>query len=124
MARLANGQALDACFAALVSAAIAGERCPQNGSIGVHKQYTSQLARDGWIKIEISGQNYRAITILTGPHKGKSTAADPSKQRVWRVIDANGSHRVGLRSDQMPRVRHTGGKVSAPKPMGDWDYRV
>lgn len=92
--RLDNGQALEACFAALERAAIAGERCPMNGQSCIDSDYTTGLARAGRIKVEISGRNFRRVTILVGVHAGKQTAPDPTGMRVWKVVDRRGAYRL------------------------------
>lgn len=83
---------IERVFTALVQCAITGERCTQNDGLGNRgADCIRALASSGRIRIEISGRNYRKVTILTGPHAGKSTAADPTGMRVWRVLDKTGS---------------------------------
>lgn len=92
--RALNGEALDNCFASIERAACEGARCPTNGNCGVETAYVIELARQGRIRIEISGHNYRTVTILTGPNAGKRTRPDPSGRMSWRVFDTIGGHRV------------------------------
>lgn len=78
---------LDQVFACFVSAALAGKRCPQSHELPAGSPALSrELARQGRIKIEISGHNYRTVEILTGPHAGKRTVGDPDRRAPWRVI--------------------------------------
>lgn len=114
-------QALEICFGTIGEAATRGDRCPVNGICGVHTPLTNALAMAGMIRVEISGQNYRTIFILDGEHAGKNTKAGPG--RVWKVIDKDGTRLVGPRHDE--RAQHTKrARPSAPKLIGDWDYRV
>ena len=89
---------LDQTFALLVGVALRGERCPHSHWDRLHFQapaeppsdlissdHVTALARQGRILVEISGRNYRTVTILEGPHAGKKTAPDPSG-RVWKTI--------------------------------------
>lgn len=84
----------DDVFDILEACAVTGERCPDNETKGLGRALIPDLARAGRIRIDISGHNYRTVTILTGPHAGKSTAPDPSGRRVWRTIDSAGSHKI------------------------------
>ena len=105
-----NGRrTLDETFAILVAAALKGERCPlshwertpdqrrvekppqliDNGAI-------SKLAKQGKILIEISGRNYRTITILVGEHAGKYTAVDPTGAHVWQTIGVKRTLNTGV----------------------------
>ncbi len=71
---------LDREFGLLERAAAAGERCPQSGNFGPLKShFTTALARAGRIRIEIYAHNWRVVTILDGPHRGKRTAETPYK---------------------------------------------
>lgn len=64
----------------------------------------SKLAGEGRILIEISGQNWRTVTILEGPHKGKTTMKNPDpKAYVWQTIG---------------RVQTIRGNPKQPKRMG------
>ena len=70
---------LDKTFDMLVAAAVLGERCPQSPPHGIlNKQAPGILARAGKIRIEIFMHNYRVVTIMDGPHKGKQTKAPPN----------------------------------------------
>lgn len=72
---------LDKAFALLVDCAVKGERCPITAGPKAHPflvpDQITALKRGGRIKVTISGQNWRTVTILTGEHAGKTTAADP-----------------------------------------------
>jgi len=99
-------QNLDATFAVLVAKAVAGERCPQRGRIntdGLNSAWVVELAHAGRIRIEISGQNYRTVEILKGPHKGKTTAPDPHRSRPWKIIDQNGTRTLSGSVRSPPR---------------------
>lgn len=82
--------ALDLCFAALESAAVNNQRCPLNRTAGgpseVCSAYISELARLGRIRVDISGQNYRAVKLLAGPHAGKSTLPHPDGHPTWKIV--------------------------------------
>jgi hypothetical protein len=74
---------IEECFALLEKAAIAGERCPQGAPFGPLQPHdTMALARAGRILIEIR----RTVTILTGPHAGKKTLADPSGCAPYKIV--------------------------------------
>lgn len=85
--------ALECCFNAIVRAATEGKRCPENGSFGVDSRFTTELARRGRIRVEISGRNYRTVIILLGEHAGKSTTPHPQGAKPWKVIDTRGNRR-------------------------------
>jgi hypothetical protein len=104
---------LDKALALLVDIASAGARCPATCGPDAHSLLRSEhivyLAKRGDIRSEISGRNWRQITILTGPHAGKKTAPNPNeKARVWRTMDAN-----GVEWNTIAR----GHEVSAPRPL-------
>ena len=66
---------LDRNFKLLEDAAVAGERCPQthpHGPIDVNA--ITELVAAKRIRSEVYRSNYRVVTILAGPHKGKTTA--------------------------------------------------
>jgi hypothetical protein len=86
---------LDKAFAILEAAAVAGERCPENGTMGLNAGVVPALARAGRIRIAICLHNYRIVTLLSGPHAGKSTAPHPDGRKPWKVIDAGGTRRLG-----------------------------
>lgn len=87
MSKTPNLEKVEACFRAIVAAAIEGKRCPENDTQGVSSYLTTFLAREGRIRIEISGHNYRRIVILTGDHAGKATAPDPTGRKPWKILD-------------------------------------
>lgn len=103
---------LDKVSATLEGCACRGERCPQNNTHGIAQAAVSALARAGRIRIEISGQNWRQVFILAGPHAGKATAANPLGARAWKIIGANGT-RVNGRLI-VPRSRR---QPSAPRAL-------
>jgi hypothetical protein len=72
-----------------------GARCPMNSELPVGaKQMLPDLAREGKIKIEVSGHNWRTVTILEGPEKGKKTAPDPTGSLPYITIDGEGTKRT------------------------------
>jgi hypothetical protein len=106
---------LKECFALLEAAAAAGERCPMNfdrrigGNQAVQAGLVRMLARLGRIRVEISGRNFRTVTILEGPHAGKHTQRDQNRWVVWKVIDKNGARTIA--APQSPRRQ----QPSAPR---------
>lgn len=83
---------IDRAFALIEQAALKGERCPQNYPFGpLRSVEVEQLYEQGRVRGEISGPNYRRMTILTGPNKGKSTAPDPHGHPPWKIMGAAGS---------------------------------
>lgn len=77
----------DEVFAFLGECAAQGRRCPENETEGLSGHNMPALCRDGKIRVEISGQNFRQVHILVGPHAGKSTAPNPnSKLKPWKVM--------------------------------------
>jgi hypothetical protein len=81
-------------FKILEQCATAGKRCPENSTEGVGHGIIPALARAGRIRVEISGQNYRTVTIMVGPHAGKSTAPNPTGAAVYRILDGEGDRRI------------------------------
>lgn len=75
-------------FATIVDAAVKGERAPQNDVLPTGA--TSQLARAGYIKVEVYAHNWRVIEIRSGEHKGKRTQATPHKGegKPYKVVEA------------------------------------
>ncbi len=69
-------------FAVLEKAAAAGDRCPMAKTDGLTSTLTSALARAGKIRIDVYAHNWRVVTILVGPHAGKSTLGAPNPH--WR----------------------------------------
>ena len=78
-------QKINASFAIIECAAANGERCPMNWDLPISSA-PGHLAREGKIRIDISGHNYRQVTILVGPYAGKSTSPDPSGALPWMVV--------------------------------------
>lgn len=71
-------------FNLIERAAIKGERAPTNVSMDnpngqLHSGVTSQLLKQGKIRVEVYAHNWRVIEILTGPNAGKRTAMPPYK---------------------------------------------
>ena len=96
-----SDRALDRAFDILERAAVNGERCPcargPNKISGITNKAIITLARTGRIFIEVSAHNWRRVTILTGPHKGKSTAPNPLKSaRAHLTVGTDGTHYKSL----------------------------
>lgn len=72
----------------IVQAARKGERAPANLYNGgtLYPPAVRFLCDSGWMRIEVSGKNFRRIFILKGPHAGCSTAPDPHGGTVYRLI--------------------------------------
>ena len=69
---------LDGTFALLEATAIKNERCPQNYPHGpLTTSIITALARAGRIKVEVFARNWRVVTIMDGPHRGKRTKLAP-----------------------------------------------
>src|SRR5258708_4452478 len=82
-------QAIDRAFALIEVAAAKGERAPQGEPHGPLANGTvTALYRAGRIRGAIYTGNWRVLTVLTGPHKGKSTAPPPAGGRPYRIIDS------------------------------------
>lgn len=81
-----DAQRKELIFGLIVEAALSGERCPTSIDISMQHDltnssvYFSMLARDGRIRIEISGRNWRTVWICDGEHRGKSTQT-PARAR-------------------------------------------
>ena len=77
---------LQALYDCLEGFAIKGERCPtmpQLTKLG-HSSGTppSVLARMGYIMIDVYAHNWRVVTIMCGPNKGRHTEMPANKD--WR----------------------------------------
>ena len=121
-----NGRrTLDETFAILVAAAVKGERCPLSNwerlpfqeqgeppTALVCSNQLQKLARAGRIVIEVSGRNYRTVTILVGPHAGKKTAPDPKDGRIWQTIGVTRTLNTSVTRRPEPRG------PSAPRMIG------
>lgn len=94
--RTSKIQTHDEAFALIEATAIAGARCPMNRANGgtLDPHAVTALVRTGRIRIEISGHNWRCVIILTGPHAGAKTAADPTGAAVWKVIEYSHGRRT------------------------------
>jgi hypothetical protein len=96
---------IERTFTAFEHAAAHGLRAPMNNTNGVRTDAATQLAFDGRIKIEIGGHNWRRVTILTGPHAGKATRADPLGGRIYKIIDADGVRMIRQAAAPPRRLR-------------------
>jgi hypothetical protein len=71
---------LDRNFALIEAAASKGDRCPQAKPFGpLDAAAPAALARAGRIRIEVFMHNFRVVTMMDGPHKGKQTQAAPKQ---------------------------------------------
>lgn len=74
-------------FKIIERVAFTKDRCPINDDLPPNAGAALRnLARNGHVRIEISGRNWRQVFILTGPNKGLSTAPNPLGDKVYRVI--------------------------------------
>ena len=99
-------QFIAAAWARVQLAAEKGERCPQNYSEGITTEAMASLAKDGFVRILISGANWRTVHILKGPQSGKSTMPDPKGDRVYKIIGTHGAQMI----PKPPRQRGTPSK--------------
>lgn len=77
---------LERNFEIVVRAVLAGERCPATHPHGpLASGAIPALVRAGRIRSEVYALNFRRVTILTGPHAGKSTAHHPRGFQPWRI---------------------------------------
>ncbi len=114
-ARQHSPETLDQTFAILEGYAIRGERCPENGTNGIEPGVIPALARAGRLRIEISGHNFRRVTLPTGAHAGAATASDPTGAQPWKTIDHCGTFTRGkLVSADAASLRKA---PSAPRPL-------
>lgn len=113
MDRRKDPVALARTLAAVTRAAVAGARCPENEKYSdVTSDRLGVLARNGKIRIEISGRNYRQIFILAGPHKGARTAPNPHGHMIWKIVDRAGNRRLNIGDES---IRHVA--PSAPRVL-------
>ena len=91
-------------FEIFVETALKGERCPSSNppdytldklclvkrGTNAPKNAAGELARLGFVRVEISGKNWRTIEILRGEHAGKRTKEDPTGAKPYRILDAKG----------------------------------
>ena len=107
---------LHVLFQRLCDCAIRGERCPTADQLAGLPP-PSELAHAGKIRIEVFARNWRVVTILTGPHAGKSTMRDPAGVRgakPYRVIDGSS---LTTRGSIPPEQRRAPWKPGDPKPV-------
>lgn len=91
---------MNAAFKLLEAKAVAGERCPFSDQIPGGSPAVSTQAHLGRIRVEIFAQNFRRVTILVGPNKGKHTANPPLRDghlpNPYLVVDGTGTRRNGV----------------------------
>lgn len=105
--RGAPRETLDAVFALIERAAIAGERCPNKDQIGAFLteqgltrrgdspgDMTTALARHGRLRLTVHTHNWRVAEILAGPNAGTKTKARPNGGSCYMVVDRDGPRRV------------------------------
>ena len=100
---------LEHALKVVTEAAIAGRRCPENGTEGMRMGDIALLARMGKIRIEIYALNYRRVVILEGEHANKATAPHPTGKKPWKVLDGAGT-----------RMRHRAVAPSRQKGAEPW----
>jgi hypothetical protein len=111
---------LESAFAQIEAAAVAGARCPFSEQVAGGSASFGRLAREGRILVEVSMHNFRKVTILAGPNKGKHTAEPPldrlgRRPKPYLVVDKNGTRRNGRRVDtgwknrQQPSIKDYSG---------------
>ena len=110
--RINRQTAIDRTFAALVVAAVNGERCPKAPHL--ESDHIVSLAQAGRIKVDVHGKNWRVITIMWGKHAGASTAPPPFPSRSHRTIFGGGV-RIGriLKSGAEHLAKDFGKRASA-----------
>jgi hypothetical protein len=97
--RGAPQKTIDAVFALIERAALAGERCPTNASIDAFMQEKGldrcgdsgadlirALARSGRMVFTVHARNWRVAEILTGPNALKATAPAPNRWAAYLRI--------------------------------------
>lgn len=72
-------------FRAVEAAAAQGLRCPTRHDFRAVREW-EELTIGGHIKIDIYALNYKVVTVLTGPYKGKSTKLPDHGRPPWRTI--------------------------------------
>jgi len=95
-----TAERLERDFALLEAAAASGARCPQNVPFGpLAAGASTQLARAGRIKVELYVHNWRVVTILDGPHKGRSTQPCPygGSEKPYKVIEKDSAPPISQR---------------------------
>jgi hypothetical protein len=75
--------AVDACYREIEEAVLKRQRAPVRNN-----NLTSQLVREGRIRIDLYGKNYRVATLLKGEHAGKSTLTPPHHGKPWKTLTA------------------------------------
>lgn len=93
---------VDRVFALLEQAAAKEARCPTNPDVAAHLRehglpktapssipsITTKLVAQSQIVVRIYGNNWRVVTICTGPHAGKATMPPPHGGEPHTVLDA------------------------------------
>lgn len=99
---------LERNFALLEAAAAVGERCPQSRPFGpLDAPAAGQLARAGRIRVEIFAHNWRVVTIMEGPQRGKATAPSPhpGRGKPYKVIEKDNAPPPSERQQPWSPVR-------------------
>lgn len=90
-------QKIEASFALIEAAAMAGERCPQTNPHGpIPGGAVTALVEAGRVRSEVYAHNWRRVVILVGPNKGKATAEPPGGGIPYLVN--------GVRADAQRRI--------------------
>lgn len=96
---------INTTLALIISAARSGLRCPGQKVREMYSPNVGRLAREGMIRNEIFGRNYRVITILKGEHAGAHTARHSDCKPPWMIIDTRGNHTHGVLTSKRIRDR-------------------
>lgn len=87
----------------VIAAAKAGERCPTMDGFRFHLgkagvkgdggRAITEMARKGFVKIEVGSLNWRVVEIrMPGEHFGLRTKENPRGGKPYVVIDKTGRH--------------------------------
>lgn len=98
-------------YSMIRSAALLGERCPVNDVLPGGSNTVGALCRAGLIMVEVSGHNWRRVTLLTGPDSGLTTAADPRGAHIYKTIGVE---------TRITRRQTVIGKPSNPRRIGEF----
>lgn len=85
MTLILSSAAVEDGFQQIEHAALNGLRCPINKTHGygtLRMGVTSELVKQGRIRVEVYAHNWRVIEITSGPNAGKRTAPPPYKD--WK----------------------------------------
>lgn len=84
-------------YALIVEAVKSGARCPIREALS--PLFVGRLVAEGKIRVEVYRHNWRVITLLDGPLKGKSTAPCPVGGEPYYVSGRGRKDRGGRSID-------------------------